>query len=136
MNNTITHSGVIEKIDQNQITVRIEQVSGCASCKVAGQCNASERKEKRVEVCCDNPAIHRVGETVVVSADAKVGRRAVVWGFGLPLILLLVCILGIKAWTGNDGLAALVAMLSLACYYAILYLLRQKIRDKLTFEIS
>ncbi len=136
MNNTITHSGVIEQIYQNRISVRIEQVSACAACKAAGHCNASDRKEKLIEVYCARPSDYRVGESVVITADEHVGHRAVVWGFGLPLLILLASIFGLKVLTRSDGMAALIGILSLIPYYILLYLLRRKIRDQLAFKLQ
>ena len=56
MKTVINHKGTIEKIDGNHITVRIMQASGCAACGMADHCNASESKEKRIDVIDDHAA--------------------------------------------------------------------------------
>lgn len=136
MNNTITHSGVIEKIGSHHVTVRIEQVSACASCKVAGHCNASDRQEKLIDVDSDRPGKYRVGEAVVIAADTRTGFRAVVLGFGLPLAILMMLIFVIKASTGSDGQAAVAGMAGLIPYYILLYLMRKKLHRKFSFKIQ
>ena len=50
MSNKIKHSGVVDGVDGTTVRVRILQSSACSACKVASHCNASETKEKLVEV--------------------------------------------------------------------------------------
>ena len=69
MNQKISHSGIIDSIEDECIHVRIVQTSACAACKVAGYCNAAESKEKIIDVCCDNAAAYSVGQHVVVSTS-------------------------------------------------------------------
>ena len=52
MNTKISHSGVIEEIQGDGVKVRIVQTSACAACKVAGYCNAADKKEKIIDVRC------------------------------------------------------------------------------------
>lgn len=54
MKNEIRHLGVVDTVDVGLIKVRITQTSACSSCKMSGNCNASESKEKVVDVYCDN----------------------------------------------------------------------------------
>ena len=77
MKKTITHSGMIERIEYNHIVVRIAQMSGCGSCKMAGHCNASESKDKLIDVYHVDTSKYQVGDHVVVSADLKSGYKAV-----------------------------------------------------------
>ena len=50
MSQKICHSGIVERIDDGCVHVRIVQTSACAACKVAGYCNAAESKEKIIDV--------------------------------------------------------------------------------------
>ena len=50
MSTDIKHCGVVDEVEDGCVKVRIVQSSACASCKVASHCNASENKEKVVEV--------------------------------------------------------------------------------------
>lgn len=136
MNNTITHSGVIEQIEHGHIIVRIVQESGCASCKVARHCNASERKEKLIDVYNTETSKYHVGDSVTVVADMKTGYRAVGLGFGVPLLILMISIFSIRALTGNEALSALIGLSALIPYYVFLYLIRDKLRTKFSFMIE
>ena len=66
MSNKIKHSGVVENILGDSVQVRIVQTSACAACKVAGYCNASESKEKLVDVYHADTRNLRVGDVVTV----------------------------------------------------------------------
>lgn len=136
MNNIITHSGVIDKIDGRHITVRIVQTSACSACKASGYCNASETKVKLVDVYDSDTGGRRVGDAVTISADVNTGYRAVAWGFGIPLVIFMATIFAVYLLTGDDALAALLGIASLIPYYILLYLLRNKIRERLTFELG
>ena len=136
MSDRITHAGVIEKISPQCITVRITQTAACVGCKVSGHCNASESKEKLIDVYSHETQYHKVGDQVVISADIGTGYRAVAWGFGIPLVIMMLSLFVVYQWTGNDGLSALVGIAALIPYYILLYFLRDKIRHRFTFKID
>ena len=50
MSNKIKHNGVVDGVEEGCVRVRILQSSACSACKVAAHCNASETKEKIIEV--------------------------------------------------------------------------------------
>lgn len=135
MGNNISHSGVIESVEDGCVHVRIVQTSACAACKVAGYCNAAESKEKLVDVYTDSSA-YQVGQAVSVMASRKVAANALLLGFGLPFVVLVVVLVGVLLLTGNELWAAFSGLLALVPYYALLWLFRNKLRDKLSFWIE
>ncbi len=136
MSTKISHSGVIESIEGDCVHVRIVQTSACAACKVAGYCNAAESKEKIVDVRCDAPAVYRIGQQVTVSTSGQVAVRALLWGFGVPFIILVAVLFITLQLTGSEGTAALSAMLALVPYYGLLWVFRDKMREQLAFSIE
>jgi len=136
MNQRISHSGVIESIEEGCVHVRIVQTSACAACKVAGYCNAAESKEKIIDVFCDSVAAYQVGQQVMVSASGQVAVKALLWAFGVPFVLLMAVLLLVLLLTGNEGWAALSALATLVPYYVLLWLLRDKMREQLAFTIE
>ena len=136
MNQRISHSGVVESIEEGCVHVRIVQTSSCAACKVAGYCNAAESKEKMIDVYCDAVADYKVGQQVTVSTSGQVAVKALLWAFGVPFVLLLAMLILVLLLTGNEGWAALGALAILVPYYAILWLLRDKMREQLAFTIE
>ena len=136
MSQKISHAGVIERIEGDSIKVRIVQTSACAACKVASHCNAAESKEKLIDVYCDNAADYQVGQTVTVTASQRVAAKALLWGFGLPFVVMVTVLVVVLLLTDNEVAAALGGLLALAPYYGVLYLLRRRLRDQLSFAIK
>ncbi len=132
----ISHSGIIESIAEGCVKVRILQTSACAACKIAGHCNASESKEKIVEVFTDHTGGYALGQEVVVCASRDVANKALLLGFGVPFLLLVGVLVLVLRVTGNEGVAALSGLLALVPYYFVLYLFRSRIREQLSFYIE
>ena len=132
----ISHEGVVEEVRGDSVRVRIVQTSACAACKVAGHCSAAESKEKVVEVVDDRAAAYAPGDNVVVSIEPSTGRRAVILAFVVPF-LILVAVLVIALWvTGDDGVAAIVALASLVPYYLLLHGMERRLARKFSFVIN
>lgn len=135
MSNKIRHAGIIDSIGEKSVQVRILQSSACSGCKVASHCNAAETKEKLIDVAVDEPSCYQVGEKVVIVADASVGFVASLYGYLLPLLLMVLTLVIVLGATHSEGVAALSALGMLVPYYTILYLTRNRLRNQLTFEI-
>ena len=116
--------------------VRIVQSSACSACKVAAHCTASESKEKMIEVSTSDASLYHKGDSVVVTADSAVGFRASFYGYLLPLILMVIALVGVLKATHSEGAAALSALGVLIPYYVVLYLFRNKLKNKLSFSIE
>ena len=135
MSTKISHSGIIESIDEGCIHVRIVQTSACAACKVAGYCNAAESKEKIVDVY--KPAGNlKVGDVVTVTASSQIATQALLYGFAYPFVLLVVVLVVVLWLTGNEAKAGVSALASLLPYYGVLYLFRDRHRERFAFDIE
>ena len=135
MGTKISHSGIIESIDEGCVHVRIVQTSACAACKVASYCNAAESKEKIVDVY--KPAGNlKVGDAVTVTASSQIATQALLYGFAYPFVLLVVVLVAVLWLTGNEATAGLSALGALLPYYAVLYLLRNRHREQFAFDIE
>ena len=136
MNNKIKHTGIVDHVKDDCVVVRIMQSSACSACKVAAHCNASETKEKMVEVTSPGAAHYSKGDTVTVVADATVGFRASFYGYLLPLILMVATLVVVMKAAGSEGAAALASIGILIPYYVMLYIFRNKLRNQLRFAIE
>lgn len=131
---TIRHEGIVESLGAEGCTVRILQASACSSCSARQLCRSSESKEKLVEVKGHYPTLH-VGDRVMLVGSVRQGLRASVLAYVVPLILMLVALfVGTRLWGEKAG--ALVALLTLALYYGVLFLLRDKLGKQFTFRIE
>ena len=135
MSTKISHSGIIESIDERCIQVRNVQTSACAACKVAGYCNAAESKEKIVDVYKPAGSL-KVGDAVTVTASSQIATQALLYGFAYPFVLLVVVLVVVLWLTGNEAKAGVSALASLLPYYGVLSLLRDKHRERFAFDIE
>ena len=136
MSNKIKHAGVVDGVEGEGVRVRILQSSACSACKVAAHCNASETKEKIIDVMDADASHYQKGDQVMVVADTAVGFRASLYGYLLPLILMVVTLVGVLAATHSEGLAAVSALGILIPYYVLLFLMRNKLRNRLSFTLE
>ena len=136
MSNKIKHAGVVDGVEGECVRVRILQSSACSACKVAAHCNASETKEKIIDVIDADASHYQKGDQVMVVADTAVGFRASLYGYLLPLILMVVTLVGVLASTHSEGLAAVSALGILIPYYVLLFLMRNKLRNRLSFTLE
>ena len=136
MHTQISHSGIVESVAEGCVKVRILQTSACAACKVASHCNASDKKEKIVEVFCDDAASYQKGQEVRVTASKQVAANALLLGFGLPFLLLMLILIVTLKLSGNEGVAAIAALASLAPYYLVLWSFKDRIRQRLAFALE
>ena len=136
MTDKIKHLGVVEKVDGSHVTVRIVQTSACSSCSAKGLCNASESKEKQIDVYEVNPA-YRIGEEVVLCGSTSMGMKAVFLAFGIPVLLLLAALFVTMRITDGDALlAAAVALLAVVPYFVVIYLMKDKMNKTFSFVIE
>ena len=132
----IEHEGTIDNINGNQYTIRITQSSACSECHAKGACMAADTKVKMVDVV-DTSGQFKLHDRVLLLGKTSIGYKAVLWAFVIPLILLIsVIIASTSIWQVNELQAALLALVSLVPYYALLYIIRHKMGEKLAFSIK
>ena len=136
MTDKIKHLGVVEKVDGSHVTVRIVQTSACSSCSAKGLCNASESKEKLIDVY-HNQVSCQIGEQVVVCGTTSMVMRAVLLAFGLPVLILLLALFVTMRITDGDALfSALVGLGTMVPYYLIIYVCKDKLNRTFSFTIE
>lgn len=113
--------------------VRIAQTSACAACHAAKMCMASESREKRIEARMVEPM--NVGDEVEVIVREQAGWLAVLLAYVLPFVLLVaaVAVLGQLGW--SEVQAGTAALLSVAVYFVILRMFRDKLQRQFTFWV-
>ena len=125
-----------ESVKGKHICVQITQASACSSCVAKKMCNSSESKEKLVDIVSSEAFSYRVGEEVLLTGSVEMGLTAVFWAYGAPLLLLMAVLLATLQVTTDEPLAALMALASLAGYYGVLYLNKNRLTRKFSFTIK
>lgn len=131
----IKHSGVIKKIDEHQYYISIVAQSACASCSVKGVCNVSEMKDEIVEVSRNKSENFAVGDQVEVLMEKSQGTKAVMLGYIVPFLIVLVTLIISLNLIGNEGIAGLISIGILVPYYLILYVNRERLKTAFRFRL-
>jgi len=126
--------GIIESVNNNRVTVRIDRGSACGNCTAKGMCNLAESTERIIEIN-DSAQLFTVGEWVQVSMSRSMGNKAIVLGYFIPFVLLITTLLILSAFGLPDWVAGLVSLLILVPWFIILYILRERLRRTFTFSI-
>ena len=130
----IEHPGRIEAIKGNRVRVSFIAESACAACHAKGVCSVSEMQEKSLEVPHPGYEI-KEGEKIQVILARSLGFKALFLGYIFPLILIIAALVVFSRLFESEGKAGLLALLSVAIYYLILYLFRNRINKQFKFSI-
>lgn len=136
MNNRVSHEGIITKIGEDTVEVKILSKSACVSCNIKSACNMSEMQEKIISIPLPKDKNLSIGQEVKISMGLNQANKAVVYAYVIPLIILVAMIFILNAFKIEEGINALISIGSLIPYYAILYLFRNRIKSKFEYEIS
>jgi sigma-E factor negative regulatory protein RseC len=133
---TLEHPGIVSKIEDGTILVDIEVASACSACHAKGYCTAFGKSDKIIEIPSSRYPEIQSGDKVNVIIRESLGMQALLLGYILPVIVLILTLFSIYAISGNDGLAALSSLVAVAVYYIIIYKLKDKIRKHFTFSLE
>lgn len=135
MAQAIQHRGRVESVEGDKVVVVVAQQTACAGCHARGVCG-EKGKERRIEVVTPYAAEYVVGESVIVALmRPSMGFSSVVWGYVLPLVVLLAALFGVKIFGVEDGPAALTSIVAVALYYVAIYFMRNIFDKKIHFTI-
>ncbi|MFO8067016.1 MAG: SoxR reducing system RseC family protein [Bacteroidales bacterium] len=131
----IEHQGVVEDIKDNVMCVRIRQLSACASCHSKSYCGIADSSEKIIEVNLSDNENYKVGDEVIVVLEQNLGYKALLMGYMLPLLILVLSLVFMLQLTENEALAALTAIGIMVIYYAFLFAFKNKLRKTFSFKV-
>ena len=132
----VKHCGEVVRVADNKVWVRMTVNSACSGCHARAVCGVDESKDRIVEVATSDAAAYSVGESVEVAlASRSVGAKSVLWAYVVPFFVLTAVLLGALALGTSEGVAVLAAIGGVAVYYAVLHLLRDKVKSKIKFII-
>ena len=133
LEDSIRHRGIVERVEDEMATVRIAQTSACAACHAAKMCMASESREKRIEARMLEPV--QVGDEVEVMVREQAGWLAVCLAYIIPFLLLVAAVAGFGHLGWSEAKSGTAALVSVALYYVVLRLFRDKLQRKFSFWV-
>ena len=135
----VTHEGVITAIDESFITVEILNKSACVACHAKGACPASEESIRTVDVplTIGNMSAHyNVGDKVLVILSSALSFKAVIYAYGVPLVLLLLAIVTSSSFKLPELYVGLIGIGVVIFYYIALAFFKNKLAREFRFSIQ
>lgn len=135
-NETISHEGIITEIGDDELKIKILSKSACAACHAKSACTMSDMAEKILTVPKPKGRDFQLFQKVVVKMSIGQGNKAAVLAYLVPFILLVAVLFIMLSIGLSEGLAALISIAALAPYYIILYLCRDKLKNRFEYTIE
>ena len=131
---TISHEGIVQKVDDHSVTVTIVSASACSGCHAGAACSLSEKEEKRVIV---NGSYNvKPGDAVDVLMEESLGYRAMFLGYLLPVLIVIAVLIVLILAGVKELTAGLISISAIIPYYLILMFSGKKINEKFEFNIK
>ena len=132
----IKHSGEVVRIERNVVYVKMTVNSACSGCHAKAVCGVGESEDKVVEVETSLASEYNIGERVEVALQSDtMGAKAVILTYVVPFFVLSLLLVAAVVGGLGEGLAVVVALAGVVAYYGVLYLMRDKIKNRIKFII-
>ena len=133
---TISHEGIVTKITDDELEIKILAQSACAACHAKSACGMGEQAEKVLTVPRPKDRDFALNQKVNVRMAIGQGNKAAVLAYLIPIVLLLAVLFVCLGLGMNEGLAALVSIIALVPYYIVLYLKRDQLKKRFEYSIE
>ena len=133
---TISHEGIVTKITDDELEIKILAQSACAACHAKSACGMGEQAEKILTVPRPKGRDFALNQKVNVRMAIGQGNKAAVLAYLIPIVLLLAVLFVCLGLGINEGLAALVSIIALVPYYIVLYLKRDQLKKRFEYSIE
>lgn len=136
METIATHPGIVIASTSQEVQVKMEVLSACASCQAHSHCGFAEKKDKIVNIATRDWQDYHPGDTVNVIINSGRGIQAAIIAYLIPALLLLATLITLLSLHVPETLTILFTLLVVALYGVILYLFRSRLQNKFTFRIE
>jgi len=133
---TISHEGIVTRITDDELEIKILAQSACAACHAKSACGMGEQAEKILTVPRPQGQDFTLNQRVNVKMAIGQGNKAAVLAYLIPIVLLLAVLFVCLGLDVKEGWAALISIVALIPYYIILYLKRDKLKNQFSYIIE
>ena len=133
---TISHEGIVTKITDDELEIKILAQSACAACHAKSACGMGEQAEKFLTVPRPKDKEFTINQKVNVRMAIGQGNKAAIMAYLIPIVLLLAVLFVCLGLGLSEGLSALLGIIALIPYYIILYLRRDKLKEKFEYHLE
>ena len=122
---------------EKEMTVQLVQRSSKAQSAVQDGSKLSSEKTttlNNIEQSLNNVEQYKLGDTVEVMVQQKMGWKAVVLAYLLPFfVMLAVMFIGNAIWAVREEILGTVALCAMAMYYLVLGMFKDKLQKEFSF---
>ena len=133
---TISHEGIVTKISDDELEIKILAQSACAACHAKSACSMGEQAEKILTVPRPKSKDFALNQKVNVKMAIGQGNKAAILAYLIPIVLMLAVLFICLGLGLNEGVSALISIIALIPYYIILYLQRDKLKKRFEYTIE
>ena len=127
----VSHEGIVIKITDNAIVVRILQQEACGACRAKELCGNGT--EKDITIPIEYTVGYREGGRVLVEMSEELGLQATMIVYVFPFVIILTALMLLLNIGCGEAISGLVALGAGAVYFAVLSLFRKKLSRKIVF---
>ncbi len=132
-NSEILHEGIVTGVEGDSVSILLTPGASCTGCRAEGSCSVYGNDVKLVKV--KGKYFVNQGEKVMVSISESQGFKALLLGYILPLVIMLVFLVLCISLSVGELVSGLVAIGILVPYYLILFIFRRMIGRQFSFKI-
>ena len=133
---TISHEGIVTKVSDDELEIKILAQSACAACHAKSACGMGEQAEKILTVPRPKHQEFTLHQKVNVTMAVGQGNKAAVLAYLVPILILLAALFACLGLGLGEGLSALISVAALIPYYLVLYLKRDRLQKKFEYRIE
>jgi sigma-E factor negative regulatory protein RseC len=130
----IEHEGLVRDADEKSATIILSPLTACSGCHSEKSCGMAGSQEKVVKVNGNFDV--KPGEKVVVIMKQSLGYTALLLGYVLPLIIILIALIILLAMAVNELYSGMISLGILIPYYSGLFVYRKYIDKKFSFTLK
>lgn len=130
----MTHKASIISVEPDTVTVRVIDGEACDACKLAGCCGSGKSPAAELRISTNRAFRYKTGDIVEVETAPNALGKAILWGFILPVIILVGAIMAF-AGASDATLGAAVGLICVAIYFLILRMLRHRLSDSVQWRL-
>lgn len=131
----IEHIGYVDCIEPHGYKVKIFAQEACGSCSGKHMCGMGSSKEKIIDVVRKPQDAYALGDKVKVVMEKSLGFKALFFGYIMPFIVMVTVLFIVAGISGSESMGGLASLISLAPYYLVLYLFKDKLKHTFAFSL-
>ena len=129
--------GIIEKVTDDTLEIRIKCMSSCECCSGRENCGIKSQISKILKIKADvDNKKYREGQEVELSVSLKTGIVSLFFAYILPLILVVSVLCISLYFTNSETASAIYSLSILFPYYFLLFYLNSWLKKRLEIKIK